>query len=100
LIEDVNTKEEKTLLVNGIFAEIGYEVNTELIKGLAELTEFNEIRINDLCHTSVPGIFAAGDCTQIKYKQAVISAGEGVKAALSACAYVSGKDRIELDWKR
>jgi len=58
--------------------------NTEFLKGAVELNRFGEILIDERCATSVPGIYAAGDATTVPYKQIVIAAGEGAKAALSA----------------
>jgi len=62
--------------------------NTEFLKGMLELSRFGEIVIDDKCHTNLPGIFAAGDVTTVPYKQIVIAAGEGAKAALSAFDYL------------
>ncbi|MEM4259969.1 MAG: thioredoxin-disulfide reductase [Candidatus Woesearchaeota archaeon] len=99
-LEDVNTKKRKNIAVNGVFLEIGYEVKTDLIKDLLKLNNNNEIIIDEKCNTSVPGIFAAGDCTSIPYKQAVISAAEGVKAALTAYSYLTGIQQFSIDWNK
>ncbi|MFZ5520016.1 MAG: alkyl hydroperoxide reductase subunit F [Pseudomonadota bacterium] len=68
----------------GVFVQIGLVPNTEFLKGTLELSRFGEIIVDAKCHTSVPGVFAAGDVTTVPYKQIVIAAGEGAKAALSA----------------
>jgi alkyl hydroperoxide reductase subunit F len=68
----------------GVFVQIGLVPNTEFLKGTVELSRFGEIIIDAKCHTSVPGVFAAGDVTTVPYKQIIIAAGEGSKAALSA----------------
>ena len=68
----------------GVFIQIGLVPNTEFLKGTVEMSKFGEILIDAKCHTSVPGIFAAGDVTTVPYKQIIIAAGEGSKAALSA----------------
>jgi alkyl hydroperoxide reductase subunit F len=52
------------------------------------LSKFGEIEIDDKGHTSMPGVFAAGDCTTVPFKQIIIAAGEGSKAALSAFDYL------------
>ena len=58
--------------------------NTEWLKGSIELSRFGEIVVDAAGQTSIPGVFAAGDCTTVPYKQIVIAAGEGSKAALGA----------------
>ena len=68
----------------GVFVQIGLVPNTEFLKGSLELSRYGEIIIDEKCATSMPGVFAAGDATTVPYKQIVIAAGEGSKAALSA----------------
>jgi alkyl hydroperoxide reductase subunit F len=75
---------EQLLDLAGVFVQIGLVPNTEFLKGTVELSKFGEIIIDAKCHTSVPGIFAAGDVTTVPYKQIIIATGEGAKAALSA----------------
>jgi NADH-dependent peroxiredoxin subunit F len=70
--------------LEGVFVQIGLVPNTEFLKGSMELSKFGEIVIDAKGHTSMPGVFAAGDCTTVPYKQIIIAAGEGAKAALSA----------------
>ncbi|HQC96505.1 MAG TPA: FAD-dependent oxidoreductase, partial [Aquabacterium sp.] len=82
--KDRVTGEEHRPTLAGVFVQIGLVPNTEFLKGTVELSRFGEIIIDAKCHTSVPGIFAAGDVTTVPYKQIVIAAGEGSKAALSA----------------
>lgn len=72
----------------GVFVQIGLVPNTEFLKDTVELTKFGEIVVDAKGHTNVPGLFAAGDCTTVPYKQIVIAAGEGAKAALSAFDYL------------
>lgn len=74
--------------LEGVFVQIGLVPNTEFLKGTMELSKFGEIVVDAKCHTSVPGVFAAGDVTTVPYKQIVIAAGEGSKAALSAFDYL------------
>ncbi len=74
--------------LEGIFVQIGLVPNTEWLKGTVELSRFGEIVVDAKGHTNVPGVFAAGDCTTVPYKQIVIAAGEGSKAALSAFDYL------------
>jgi alkyl hydroperoxide reductase subunit F len=68
----------------GVFVQIGLLPNTDWLKGTLALSKFGEIEIDARCHTSLPGVFAAGDATTVPYKQIVIAMGEGSKAALSA----------------
>ena len=70
--------------LEGVFVQIGLVPNTEFLKGTVELSKFGEIVVDAKGHTNVSGVFAAGDCTTVPYKQIIIAAGEGAKAALSA----------------
>ena len=74
--------------LEGVFVQIGLVPNTEFLKGTLELSKFGEIVVDAKCHTNLPGVFAAGDVTTVPYKQIVIAAGEGSKAALSAFDYL------------
>jgi alkyl hydroperoxide reductase subunit F len=80
--------QEKELIVEGVFVEIGLIPNSGFINDV-EKNVGNEININLYNQTNVPGIFAAGDVTNVPEKQIIIAAGEGSKAALSACHYLS-----------
>ncbi|MFC5521333.1 alkyl hydroperoxide reductase subunit F [Polaromonas jejuensis] len=82
--KDRTSDEIKTVDLEGIFVQIGLLPNTGWLKGRIELSRFGEIIVDARGHTSVPGVFAAGDCTTVPYKQIVIAAGEGAKASLSA----------------
>ena len=76
--------QEHLVPLEGVFVQIGLVPNTEWLKGTLELSRFGEIVVDAKGHTNVEGVFAAGDCTTVPYKQIVIAAGEGAKAALSA----------------
>ncbi|MEK7347076.1 MAG: alkyl hydroperoxide reductase subunit F [Pseudomonadota bacterium] len=82
--KDRATGTEHHVELAGVFVQIGLVPNTEFLKGTVELSKFGEIMVDARGHTNVPGVFAAGDCTTVPYKQIVIAAGEGAKAALSA----------------
>jgi alkyl hydroperoxide reductase subunit F len=86
--KDRATNEEHLLPLEGVFVQIGLVPNTEFLKGTVELSCFGEIVVDAKGHTDVPGVFAAGDCTTVPYKQIVIAASEGSKAALSAFDYL------------
>ena len=86
--KDRATNQEHSVALEGVFVQIGLVPNTEFLKGTLELSKYGEIVVDAKCHTSVPGVFAAGDVTTVPYKQIVIAAGEGAKAALSAFDYL------------
>ena len=78
-----------SITLAGIFVQIGLLPNTDFLKETAvELSNRNEIVVNDRNETNVKGVFAAGDCTTVPYKQIIIAAGEGAKASLSAFDYI------------
>ena len=66
------------------FVQIGLAPNSAFAKDTVATNQYGEIEIDARCATSVPGVFAAGDATTVPFKQIVIAAGEGAKAALSA----------------
>jgi alkyl hydroperoxide reductase subunit F len=82
--KDRATSEEHIVELEGVFVQIGLVPNTEWLKGTLELSKFGEVMVNAKGETNVPGVFAAGDCTTVPFKQIVIAAGDGAKAALSA----------------
>ena len=81
---DRTSGETKELPLAGVFVQIGLLPNTEWLKGAVELSPRGEIVIDDRGHTSVPGVFAAGDATTEPFKQIVVAMGAGSTAALSA----------------
>lgn len=99
-----NTQEKKTeeIAVDGVFVEIGRVVQSAWIKDLVDLNEAGEIMANPRGETKTPGLFAAGDVTNIPQKQIVSSAGQGCIAALSAYEYIvkqSGQEPVKnADW--
>ena len=87
--QDRATDQEHTVELAGIFVQIGLLPNTDFLKDSAiELSPRGEIVINDRNETNVQGVFAAGDCTTVPYKQIIIATGEGAKASLSAFDYM------------
>ncbi|MFW2831373.1 alkyl hydroperoxide reductase subunit F [Sphingomonas sp. ID0503] len=86
--KDRNHGTEHDIALEGIFVQIGLVPNTEWLKDTIALSPRGEIEIDARGETSQPGIFAAGDCTTVPYKQIVIAMGEGSKAALSAFDYL------------
>ncbi len=83
------TQEESVISGAGLFIEIGNMPNTALIQHLVELNERNEVIVDDRGQTSCPGLFASGDMTQSPYKQIIIAAADGAKAALAANEYLN-----------
>ncbi|MBW2964879.1 NAD(P)/FAD-dependent oxidoreductase, partial [Candidatus Woesearchaeota archaeon] len=83
--------EDKTLDVQGVIIEIGRTPNTELFKDLLKLDPHSHIEIDCQGHTSVPGIFAAGDCASGHEYQYVIAAGQGCMALIKAARYLANK---------
>ena len=86
LNRDSNVVEE--IKTDGIFVEIGTVANTSFVSDILDINTNSEIKIDSVNKTSVEGIFAAGDCTDVRYKQVIIAMGEGAKAALSAYEYL------------
>jgi thioredoxin reductase (NADPH) len=96
------TNSESKIAVDGVFVEMGYIAKTGIVKDLVQLNNNQEIIVDKYCATSREGIYAAGDVTDVPYKQAVISSGQGAIAALSAYNYIqklAGKPSIKSDWK-
>jgi alkyl hydroperoxide reductase subunit F len=87
-IRDLKTKQERELQVSGVFIEIGLIPNSEPVKVVIALNRLGEIEVNCNNETNVPGLFAAGDVTNVPEKQIVVAAGEGAKAALQAHRYL------------
>ncbi|MCL2523459.1 MAG: alkyl hydroperoxide reductase subunit F [Betaproteobacteria bacterium] len=86
--QDLVSNEIKRLELEGIFVQIGLLPNTEWLQGALELSPSGEIVIDAKGHTSLPGVFAAGDCTITPYKQIIIAMGSGATASLSAFDYL------------
>lgn len=97
--ESRTTSDQRVLPVDGIFIQIGLLPNTEWLKGALEQTPHGEIVVDSHNRTSMPGVFAAGDCTTTPYKQIVIALGEGAKASLAAFDHlirISAPDEKEV----
>lgn len=86
---DKTTNETYTIPAAGIFVEIGYLPNSDGFKDLIQLNQRGDIVVNNYGETNVKGIFAAGDITESPYKQIIISAAEGARAALAANDYLN-----------
>ena len=98
---DLKTGQQRSLAVDGLFVELGYVVDSQIVQNIVELDEQQQIIIDKNQATSVPGIFACGDVTNSNYKQAVISAGEGATAALACFDWLQrrkGSEGLSSDW--
>ena len=87
-IRDVKTGQESKLQVDGVFVAIGYEPNTKIFDGQLELEPNGYLRVRKETETNVPGVFAAGDVRDYRYRQAVTAAADGCKAALDADRFI------------
>lgn len=87
-VKEMKSGREQMLEVGGVFVEVGLIPNSDFVRGMLTLNEFGEILINCACETGVPGLYAAGDVTNVPAKQIVVAAGEGAKAALQAHQYL------------
>jgi thioredoxin reductase len=81
--------ETRSLPVEGVFVELGLLPNNDLVHDFVALDDEGRIMVNHRCETNIPGIFAAGDVTNVHAEQVPVAVGEGVKAALSAWTYLA-----------
>ena len=86
--EDRANNQMHDIALEGIFVQIGLLPNTDWLKGVIDLSPRGEVIIDQKGETSMPGVFAAGDCTTVPFKQIIIAMGEGAKASLSAFDYL------------
>jgi len=83
-LRNLKTEEESILPIQGLFLAIGHEPNTGLFKGIIEMDKKGYIVPVEYTMTNIPGVFAAGDVTDHRYRQAVTAAGDGCRAAIDA----------------
>jgi len=88
IIKDNRSGAKKTLDVTGVFIEIGLLPNSSAVKELVRLNKLGEVPVSCACETTMPGLYAAGDVTDVPEKQIIVAAGEGAKAALQAHRYL------------
>lgn len=89
ILKDRKSGDERRIELEGVFVQIGLVPNTEWLEGSGlELTKFGEIVTDEEGRTNLPGVFGAGDVTDVPYKQIVVAMGEGSKAGLSAFDYL------------
>jgi len=87
-VEGIILSSNKELKIDGIFVFVGMKINNELVKDLAKLNEWGEVKVDLNMQTSVKGLYAIGDIRQNAVKQVVAAAGDGAVAAINAVKYV------------
>jgi len=88
-VENLKTRNESVLHKDGVFVAIGYDPNTSMFRGQVNLDPRGYIATRNETETSVPGVFAAGDVRDHKYRQAITAAADGCKAAIDADRFIS-----------
>ncbi|MGM0621286.1 MAG: NAD(P)/FAD-dependent oxidoreductase [Bacteroidota bacterium] len=96
-IEHLPSGEMSNLKTDGTFIFVGYQPNTETLKGLVKLNERNEIMVDTDMKTNIDGVFAAGDSIVKKYRQVTTAVADGTIAALSAARYLSEKQQVTTE---
>jgi thioredoxin reductase (NADPH) len=92
LILNVKTNEQSIFETDGVFIFIGHTPNTEMFKGQLEMNNQGFLQVNEKMHTSVPGVFAAGEVMDSHFKQVVTSAGMGAAAAIEATRFLEEQE--------
>lgn len=92
-IQNQRTEDILEMRIDGVFIFIGYIPNTEALEGIVELNEWKEIVVDKNLMTSIPGVYAAGDSIQKKYRQVTTAVADGTIAALSAAEYVNNQKK-------
>lgn len=93
---NIKTDTETELDIDGVFIEVGRIAHTDLVGDLIERDQWNQIIVDEKCRTNVDGIFAAGDVTQVEFKQITVAMGQGTIAALTAYQYLQQKEGKEI----
>ena len=100
-VENKKTGKKSELKVDGVFVEVGSDVNTKFVGHLVDLDENGQVKTGKNGETSHAGIFAAGDVTDTPFKQISVAAGDGCKAALSAYNHIHGfESKYVVDWTK
>mgnify|MGYP005838849053 CR=1 FL=1 len=98
-VRNLQTGDERKIDVSGVFVEVGLIPSSDFARGLLHLNEYGEIPVDCGSRTGVPGLFAAGDVTDVPEKQIICAAGDGAKAALGAYSYlVRLPPSVASDW--
>jgi thioredoxin reductase (NADPH) len=94
-IQNQQTEEIYEMKIDGVFIFIGYVPNTETLEGIIELNESKEIIVDKNLMTNLPGVYAAGDSIQKRYRQVTTAVGDGTIAALGAAEYINNLRKIK-----
>ena len=94
-LKNLKTGEESERPVDGVFIGIGHEPNTKIFEGQLDMNENGYLRVSPGSHTSVEGVFAAGDVHDHIYRQAITAAGSGCRAAIDAERWLEDQDYVE-----
>lgn len=94
-IQNQQTEEISEMKIDGVFIFIGYVPNTESLEGIIELNESKEIIVDKNLMTNLPGVYAAGDSIQKRYRQVTTAVGDGTIAALGAAEYINNLKKIK-----
>jgi thioredoxin reductase (NADPH) len=95
VVRNLKTDETRELKVTGYFAAIGHEPNTKLFRGLVEMDEMGYIVPREHTMTNVPGVFAAGDVVDHRYRQAITAAADGCRAAIDAERWLESQGEVD-----
>lgn len=93
-IRNVETNAVETLPVQGFFVAIGHQPNTGIFKGVLDMDEVGYLKTREWTMTNVPGVFAAGDVADHRYRQAVTAAGDGCRAAIDAERWLEAQGEV------
>lgn len=96
-IQNQKTKKISEMNIDGVFIFIGYVPNTESLEGIVELNEWKEIVVDKNLMTNIPGVYAAGDSIQKKYRQVTTAVADGTIAALSAGEYIINLKKLRQE---
>ncbi|MFQ3550360.1 MAG: FAD-dependent oxidoreductase [Armatimonadota bacterium] len=98
VVEDLTTNQQKEIPVKGVFVEVGLSPNTSFMGNLVDLNEYGEIPVDCAGRAGLPGLYAAGDVTNVPEKQIIIAAGDGAKSALGVYSYLVRLPNVAEDW--
>ena len=90
-IRDKNNQATREIKVDGVFIEVGRMPQSDWLAGVVDLDEGGQVKVDKECSTNIPGVFAAGDCTDVPFKQITVAAGQGTIAALSAYKFLQNQ---------